>query len=304
MIKHISFLFLIFLFTLSLSATEIDTVSIKNHLNKIIKTENTRHYKNIKTLNYVANYIFTEFKKHADTVYYQPYIVDGETYKNVVCVFGNKNTKTIVVGAHYDVCGDQDGADDNATGVVGLLEIAKQLKGKSLQNRIELVAYTLEEPPYFRTENMGSYVHAKSLAEQNINVYGMFCLEMIGYFDDSKKSQDYPIKPLSLIYGNKGNYITLVNKFKKGKFSRKFEKKFKREKLIRTKKFTAPATLPGIDFSDHLNYWAFEFSALMITDTAFYRNKNYHKNTDTIETLDLLRMSQVIASVCNTLLSM
>jgi Zn-dependent M28 family amino/carboxypeptidase len=300
--KHTLILTIITLFTIGLRANEIDTLSIRKHLNNIINTEKPRNYKNIESLNDVADYILKDFTKYADSVYYQPYIVDNIEYKNVVCVFGIQNTKTIVVGAHYDVCGNQDGADDNASGVVGLLELAKLLKGKQLKYRIEMVAYTLEEPPYFRTKSMGSYIHAKSLYENKTDVYGMFCLEMIGYFDDTKKSQDYPIGLLSLVYGNRGNYITLVNKFSKGKFSRKFNKKFKSYKLINTKKFIAPAKLPGIDFSDHLNYWKFEFSGLMITDTAFYRNKNYHEDTDTIETLDLSRMSKVIESVYKTLI--
>ena len=302
--KIYSLIITVIFFTNGLRANQIDTLSIKTHLDKIINTEKPRNHRNIESLNYVADYIFNDFNKYADSVYYQPYVVDNKEYKNVVCVFGNQNAKTIVIGAHYDVCGNQDGADDNASGVVGLLELAKSLKGETLNYRIEIVAYTLEEPPYFRTKNMGSYIHAKSLHENKTNVYGMFCLEMIGYFDDSKKSQDYPIGPLSLIYGNRGNYITLVNKFSKGKFSRKFNKQFKNQRLIKTKKFTAPAKMSGIDFSDHLNYWAFDFSALMITDTAFYRNKNYHENTDTIETLDLLRMSKVIESVYNTLITM
>lgn len=286
------------------TAHEIDTMSIKKHLDNIINTKKPRNHKNLEALNFVANYICNDFKKYADTVYYQKYTVANNEYKNVVCVFGHQNAKTIVIGAHYDVCGNQDGADDNATGVVGLLELAKKLKGKKLNYRIELVAYTLEEPPYFRSENMGSFIHAKSLYDNKTNVYGMFCLEMIGYFDDSKKSQDYPLGILSLIYGNKGNYITLVNKFSKGKFSRKFSRRFKKERLIKTKKFTAPKKLPGIDFSDHLNYWSFGYSALMITDTAFYRNKNYHENTDTIETLDLLRMSKVIEATYKALIKM
>ncbi|WP_027420514.1 M28 family peptidase [Crocinitomix catalasitica] len=300
--KYTLILILITLFTSGLRANKIDTLSIRKHLNNIVNTEKPRNHRNIESLNYVADYIFKDFTKYADSVYYQSYIINNIEYKNVVCVFGIQNTKTIVVGAHYDVCGNQDGADDNASGVVGLLELAKLLKDKPLKHRIEMVAYTLEEPPYFRTKSMGSYIHAKSLYENKTDVYGMFCLEMIGYFDDTKKSQDYPIGFLSLIYGNKGNYITLVNKFSKGKFSRKFSKKFKRNKLIKTKKFVAPAKLPGIDFSDHLNYWKFGFSGLMITDTAFYRNKNYHEDTDTIETLDLLRMSKVIESVYNTLI--
>lgn len=302
--KHILIISLILFFTNELNARGVDTLSVKAHLSHIIDTKKPRNYMHMESLNFVANYIYSDFEKYADTVYFQPYVIEGVEYKNVICVFGSKNTETIVVGAHYDVCGNQDGADDNASGVVGLLELAKLLKGENLNYRIEIVAYTLEEPPYFRTEAMGSYIHAKSLAGNKTDVYGMFCLEMIGYFDDAKKSQDYPLGFLSMFYGNRGNYITLVNKFSKGKFSRKFNRNFKNQKLVKTKKFVAPAKLPGIDFSDHLNYWMFGYSALMITDTAFYRNKNYHQNTDTLETLDLLRMSKVIESVFETLIVM
>jgi len=228
--------------------------------------------------------------------------VKGKTYKNVICSFGTENKKRIIVGAHYDVCENQEGADDNATGVVGLLELSRQLKTSKLNYRIDLVAYTLEEPPYFKTEFMGSYVHAKSLLDSNIDVYGMISVEMIGYFKDEKKSQSYPIGILSLFYGNKGNYITLVKKFNTGKFARKFSKNYISSKTIRTKKFTGPKSLPGIDFSDHLNYWKFGFSALMITDTSFYRNKNYHKKSDTMETLDIYRMSKVIDGLYKTLI--
>ena len=291
-------------YTFNANASLVDTTSIKNHLNNIIHTENARNYRNIKSLNQVAEYLHTDLSLYADSVYYQPYTVAGVEYKNVVAIFGSKNHKTIVVGAHYDVCGDQDGADDNASGTVGLLELAKLLKGKTLQHRIELVAYTLEEPPFFRTEYMGSYIHAESLKKNNREVYGMFCLEMIGYFDDRKKTQNYPIGALSLVFGNRGNYITLVNKFAKGKFSRRFSRGFMKQDRIKTKRFTAPAKLPGIDFSDHLNYWAFGYSAFMITDTAFYRNQNYHQTTDTIKTLDFDRMAKVIESVYHTLLNL
>ncbi len=150
---------------------------------------------------------------------------------------------------------------------------------------------------------MGSYIHAKSLADIHANVFGMISLEMIGYFKDEKKSQSYPIGVLSVFYGNKGDYITLVKKFCAGKFSRKFSKYFESAKTIKTKKFSGPAALPGIDFSDHLNYWKFGYSALMITDTSFYRNKNYHEPTDTMETLDLNRMAKVIDGVYRALVT-
>jgi Zn-dependent M28 family amino/carboxypeptidase len=279
-----------------------DTAIIKSHLTAITKTGKFRTYNNIDELNKTADYIKSVFKQYSDSVFIQEYSVNNQIYKNVICSFGTENKKRVIVGAHYDVCDNQEGADDNASGVVGLLELSRLLKGQKLNQRVDLVAFSLEEPPYFRTEYMGSFVHAKSLFDNKNEVYGMISLEMIGFFKDEKNSQSYPIGLLSLIYGNRGNYITLVKKYGAGKFTRKFCRKYKSTKTIRTKKFAGPTALPGIDFSDHLNYWKFGFSALMLTDTSFYRNKNYHKSTDTMETLDIFRMAKVIDGVFNTLI--
>lgn len=281
-----------------------DTLLIQHHLKHITKTPSYRNHQNIQQLNVIADYIKTDFLVYSDSVSFQEYEVDGKVYKNVICSFGTENPQRIIVGAHYDVCGNQEGADDNASGVVALLELARQLKGQKLNKRIDLVAYTLEEPPHFRTKYMGSYIHAKYLSDHKIDVFGMLSVEMIGYFKDEKKSQDYPIGILSWFYGNKGNYITLVNKFGKGKFARQFSKNFKKSETIKTKKFTGPRALPGIDFSDHLNYWNFGYSAMMITDTSFYRNKNYHQKTDTMETLDITRMAKVVDGIYLTLLKL
>lgn len=287
------------------SATDnSDTTIIKTHLAAITKTATFRTHQNIDQLNKTADYIRTVFNQYADSVFIQEYSVNGQVYKNVICSFGTENKKRIIVGAHYDVCENQEGADDNASGVVGLLELSRLLKGQKLKHRIDLVAYSLEEPPYFRSDYMGSYIHAKSLVDNNAEVYGMISLEMIGYFKDDKRSQSYPVGLLSLFYGNRGNYITLVKKFGAGEFARKFCRKYKSTRAIRTKKFTGPPALPGIDFSDHLNYWKFGFSALMVTDTSFFRNKNYHQPGDTMETLDIRRMAKVIDGVYNALMAL
>jgi Zn-dependent M28 family amino/carboxypeptidase len=297
--------FVFILLTLFLSSpveSQTDTNTLKNHISAILNTSDYRHFMNTPALNDVSEYISNELSKSADLVYYQEFKVNNQSYRNVVAIYNGDSPETIVIGAHYDVCGMQNGADDNASGVAGLLEIARQLKDVPLTHRIELVAYTLEEPPFFRTENMGSYVHAKSLSDATQPVLGMISLEMIGYFSDAKRSQNYPLGILKLIYGNKGNFITLVNKFGKGKFAAHFTRKFKQTAKIRTKRFTGPKLLPGVDFSDHLNYWSFGYSALMITDTAFYRNKNYHMATDTIETLDFRQMAMVIDDLLRVLL--
>lgn len=302
MYRYLTIVFL-FYFSGNCFATT-DTTSIKLHLQKITKTTAYRNHQNVAQLNVIADYIKSHFLTYSDSVHFQEYEVDGQVYKNVICSFGTENAQRIIVGAHYDVCGNQEGADDNASGVVALLELASQLKGQTLNKRIDLVAYTLEEPPYFRTVYMGSAVHAKYLSDHKIDVFGMLSIEMIGYFKDEKKTQNYPLGILSWFYGNKGNYITLVNKFNKGRFAKQFGRYFKKTKTINTKKFTGPKKLPGIDFSDHLNYWNYGYSALMITDTSFYRNKNYHQKTDTLETLDVGRMAKVIDGIYLALLKL
>lgn len=286
------------------SPVPADMMLIKEHLVALTKTPQFRNYKNMDQLNTVAAYIHQNLNTYSDSTGYQTYTVDGKIYKNVISSFGTENKKRIIIGAHYDVCGEQEGADDNATGVTALLELARMLKGQKLNYRVDLVAYTLEEPPYFRTENMGSYIHAKYLKDNHIEVYGMASVEMIGYFKDDKGSQNYPLGILSWIYGNKGDYITLVKKMGAGKFVGNFIEKFKEVHQVKTETFTAPKFLTGTDYSDHLNYWKFGYSAMMITDTSFFRNKNYHQVTDTLETLDLKRMANVIDGVFLSLINL
>lgn len=139
-------------------------------------------------LNQAAAYILQEFHKLSSRVAYQPFKVGPQEYKNVICTLGPAEGERIVIGAHYDVCGDQPGADDNASGVAGLLELARLLHAHeaNLKYRIDLISFCLEEPPYFKTESMGSAVHAKSLKKAGVKVKAMVCLEMIGYYSEEK----------------------------------------------------------------------------------------------------------------------
>lgn len=185
-----------------------------------------------------------------------------------------------------------------------MLELARLLSKEKLNNRIDFVAYSLEEPPYFGTTDMGSYHHAKWLYDQHEEVKGMICLEMIGYFNDAPGSQNYPLPLLSRFYGNKGNFITVVQKYDNSRFGKKVIELMTSRELIPTKSFTGLKMLPGIDFSDHRNYWKFDYNAVMITNTAFYRNPNYHSPADKMETLDLKKMSLVIDELCFCILNL
>ena len=281
-----------------------DTLRIHNDLVAITKTKKSRNYRNLDVLNQVAAYIQSELKKETPSVSEQKFDVRGSEYKNIIASFGPENAERIIVGAHYDVCGEQEGADDNGSAVAGLLELARLLKNQDLKYRFDLVAYTLEEPPFFRTEHMGSYVHAKYLADNKIPVKGMVCLEMLGYYDNTEGSQSYPVGFLKWIYGSKGDFITVVEKMNSGSFAKTFRKNMLSEQTLRTKKFKAPASLSGIDFSDHLNYWHYGFSAVMITNTAFYRNKNYHDKKDTLEKLNIGNIGLVVDGVFRALMKM
>lgn len=267
---------------------------IKNDIIKITKTRHSRNYQNIKTLDSVADYIKSEFVKVCDSTAFQTYKLNNNIYKNVIGSIGLQHKQRIIIGAHYDVCGNQQGADDNASGVAGVLELARLLSKENLKYRIDFVAYTLEEPPFFGTENMGSHVHAKYLHTNNIPVKGMICLEMIGYYNDTKGSQQYPIQEMKLLYGDTANFIAVVRNKKSKTFGAEISKLMQEQKLIKTVDFEDTGLTTGIDFSDHRNYWKFDYPAIMITNTAFYRNKNYHTKKDTMETLDIEKMSAVI----------
>ncbi|MFK7783632.1 MAG: M28 family peptidase [Crocinitomicaceae bacterium] len=300
------FYFIMLFFVLNLTANaQTSEVEIRHQLDTIVNREGFRNYADTSVLSAVGLYIENEFKKHTKNVYRQNYVVRNKEYFNVIGLIGDTTKPRIVVGAHYDVCDTLPGADDNGTGVVGLLQVMEQLRNDTLGKYcFEIVAYTLEEPPFFGTEYMGSYVHAESLSKRSVDVYGMVSLEMIGYFSDAKKSQDYPLNFLRMFYGNVGDYITIVRKMNKGPFARRFSSKYKKSDRVRTKKFTGPKSLTGIDFSDHRNYWHFEYDAIMLTDTAFYRNKNYHRISDTVDSIDFARMAAVIDGVVWTLRSM
>ena len=265
----------------------------------LVQSPVARNDAQVKRLDDCAAYIFNAFSRESEWVEYEIYEANGRRYKNVICSFGPREGARVIVGAHYDVCGNQPGADDNASGVAGLLEIARLLKQQhaALPYRVDLVAYTLEEPPNFRTENMGSAVHAKMLHDAHVEVKKMICLEMIGYYSDKRGSQHYPIGLMRLFYPGKASYIAVVGKTGQGRLVRKTKHAMKRHAAIRVCSINAPAAIPGIDFSDHLNYWKYGYEAVMITDTSFYRNDNYHEKTDTLDTLDPDRMAEVVKGV-------
>jgi hypothetical protein len=229
----------------------------------------------------------------------QSFDVGGRGFRNFFARYGPVGAPILVVGAHYDVCGEQPGADDNASAVAGLLELARLLArhGPDVAYRIELALWPLEEPPNYRTPSMGSAVHASSLADSNAEVSGMICLEMLGYFTDEPGSQYFPVPGMGLLYPSRGNFIAVVGNGSSWGFTRGVKARMAGATELPVRSINAPALLPGVDFSDHYNFWKQGWDAVMITDTAFYRNPNYHRMTDTPNTLDFEGMAQVVTGV-------
>lgn len=283
-----------------------DEKLLKQYVMDMTSAPGHRNIKDTAALNNRAAYILKHWSKYTDHVWLQTYTLHDKSYYNVIASFGPADASRIIIGAHYDVCGDHPGADDNASGVAGIMELARLLSGKDTKNwkyRVDLVAYTLEEPPTFGDKDMGSAVHARSLHDSNIVVKGMVSVEMIGFYRDAKHTQAYPLGLLKLLYGSRANYITAVRKFGGGQFCRQFTRGFKKGRGVIARSFCGPAWVPGIDLSDHYNYWAYGWDAMMITDTSYLRNENYHKATDTPETLDYKRMAAVVDKLLSGILS-
>jgi Zn-dependent M28 family amino/carboxypeptidase len=277
----------------------VDKQSLYKHVQSLTNLVAPRTYENTVSLDSAAEYIQKELEQSGYRPAAQTFNVNGAQYKNIIAFYGDPKLPRVIIGAHYDVCDTQPGADDNASGVAALLEVARLLKLAQLKlpYAIELVAYTLEEPPFFRSTSMGSYVHAKSLYDSKVQVVAMISLEMLGYYSDQPNSQSFPLPGLGLLYPDKGNFIAVVGKMGQGKVVREIKRSMKKVSDLGVESITAPGFVTGIDFSDHLNYWQFGFNAVMITDTSFFRNRNYHQTTDTIDTLNFDKMAEVVKGI-------
>ena len=275
----------------------VDPARLETHVRKLSIEFTPRDESHIENLDRTAAYIMNEFSQTTQSVSESPYRVQGKWYRNVIAQFGPDSEERIIVGAHYDTAGPLPGADDNASGVAGLLELARLLGQHPPPIRVELVAFSLEEPPFFRTTGMGSSVHAESLRKQGARVRVMMSLEMIGYFSDEPQSQQFPTGLLRAFYPSKGNFIAVVGRLSEGLLVRQTKAAMRDAAPLPVYSINAPTLIPGIDFSDQLSYWNAGYSAVMITDTAFYRNRNYHTANDTAEKLDYKRMAMVVEGV-------
>ena len=203
-----------------------------------------------------------------------------------------KRDEVVVIGAHYDAVDGSPGADDNASGVAALLAIARRIRDAKPARTIRLVAFINEEPPFFKTPQMGSYQYAKRAHDRGEKIVAMLSLESIGYYDPRPNSQQYP-PPLSAIYPSTGDFIAFAGNLKSRALIKRCVASFRRHTDFPVESAALPEIIQEIGWSDQWSFWQFGYPAFMVTDTALFRNPHYHSGSDTPETLDYVRMARV-----------
>jgi Zn-dependent M28 family amino/carboxypeptidase len=278
-----------------------DARRLENDVRFLTTTALPRSAANPESLHRTAAWIARSFRESGGRVTLQSFQARGHTWENVVAEFGpdDHSRPLLIIGAHYDAFGEMrplPGADDNASGTAGLLELARLLGQAPPRTPLMLVAYTNEEPPFFGSEEMGSAVNAATLARQHRAVKGMICLEMIGYY---AREQSWPTPLFSLLYPSHGDFVGVAGGWNDRSLARWVKRGIIGAGGIDVVSFTGPRETS--DASDQRNYWAQGWPAVMVTDTAFLRNPNYHTIRDTAATLDYQRMAAVVNGVFNTI---
>ncbi|HET9387818.1 MAG TPA: M20/M25/M40 family metallo-hydrolase [Gemmatimonadales bacterium] len=216
-------------------------------------------------------------------------------YRNIEATLPgvNRPQEVVILGAHYDTAEDAPGADDNASGVAGVLELARVFAAERQSRTIRFVFFPNEEPPSFPTANMGSRHYATAARARNDQIVAMLSIESIGYFDTEKGSQRYPF-PLNLAYPDVGDFIGFVSNLSSRPLLVQAISAFRAHATLPTQGAAAPSWVPGVWWSDHWAFWREGYPAIMITDTAPYRNPFYHTTEDTADKLDFGRMARVV----------
>lgn len=286
--------------------TEETSRRLRTHLSQLTVTIGERSVRVPENLNKTADYIESFYVDLGLPVRKEPYEYNGLTVENVVSeiTFGSQPQHHFLIGAHYDSVMGTVGADDNASAVAVQLEVARKLKslaGKEQLNlAVKFVSFALEEPPVYHTPFMGSRVYAGKARKENEKIDGMICLEMVGYACHKPGCQQYPFPLMFFGYPKQGDFIGIVANSKSRKFGRLLEQQFSKNPDLPVVRLNVPLNgriLPAVRLSDHASFWDEGFNAVMITDSAFYRNPHYHTELDTMEKLDYGFMAELVESL-------
>lgn len=269
-----------------------NTREIIRHLSVDIGERTIRRYENLeRTRSYIIDY----FTRYGAVPREETYEASDHRVANIIAELRGAETPDtiILVGAHYDTIEDTPGADDNASGIAGLLELFRLLSRHRLKKTVRFVAFTLEEPPFFSTELMGSMVNAKNCRKRKENIELMVCLEMLGY-GSRKCHQDYPLNHNKKEFPVYGNYMSVISLPSNAPFVYLWKKIYNSRARSKIFEYVGPASIPGMDLSDHMSFIRSGYRAIMISDTGFYRNKNYHSADDTFNTINFRLLSDTV----------
>jgi len=275
---------------------------LKEHVYKLAADIGERSVFQYAKLEEAAGYITGQLRSLGYNVEFQKYTASGHSVKNIIAtkVGTTRSQEFVLVGAHYDTCFNP-GADDNASGISALLELARFISDRETACSIKFIAFVNEEPPFFKTEEMGSRVYTREAKKRGEDIKAVLILESIGYYSDKPGSQRYPLF-FGPFYPNKGNFITVVGNFPSRWLVRSIVNSFKRSKtLFPIESVTTFNFISGVDFSDHWSFWQEGYPAVMITDTAFYRNPDYHFASDTYEKLNYRSLAEVAKGLSSVL---
>ena len=278
------------------------SIRMKDHVTTLagkIGERNLKHYASLKA---AAGYVRSSFQQLGYQVAEQEFTVDGQSVTNIEVEVAGTNlpAEIVVVGAHYDSVYGSPGANDNATGVAALLELARFFKDQTPARTLRFVAFVNEEPPYFQTDNMGSRVYARRCRERDENITAMFSLETIGCYSDAPNSQIYPF-PFKLFYPTRGDFLGFVGDTSSRSLVRKSIRIFRENAAFPSEGIAAPGGLTGIGWSDQWSFWEEGYPGVMITDTAIFRYKHYHRMADTPDKIDYDRMTRAVDGLKNVL---
>ncbi|OGX09084.1 MAG: hypothetical protein A2Z88_08210 [Omnitrophica WOR_2 bacterium GWA2_47_8] len=249
-----------------------------------------RNYRDYENLNKTKEYIQSRFEDMGYAVELQDFKVGGKVFSNVIAYKPSVSKGgVVIIGAHYDTCFNP-GADDNASGVAGLLELARLLRDEESKRQIKFIAFVNEEPLFFMTENMGSRVYAKRAKSEKEDIKAVVILEMIGFFSDTPFSQRY-LPLLGMFYPNRGNFIAIVGNFYSRNIVADLALSYQQGAAVPLETLLAPSFVPGVNFSDHWSFWKDGFKAVMVTDTGYLRYPHYHRQSDLPKELDFVRMN-------------
>jgi len=270
---------------------------LEGHVRALAEGIGERHIFLSGSLDASLDYISQEFGRFPCRTSVQEYDVQGKRVANLEASFeGTTPGESLVVGAHYDSVYGSPGANDNASGVAALIEIARWISEGKPARTVKLVAFVNEEPPFFRDRYMGSRVYAREARASGEKIRGMLSLETIGYYTDSPGSQKYPF-PFKFFYPDRGNFIGFVSNIRSRNLARKVVRAFRHHAQFPSEWVAAPGWIMGIGWSDHWAFWREGYPAVMVTDTALFRYPHYHARSDTPEKLNYPATARVVAGL-------